>query len=233
MNELAVFMPVKSEITLVIPTLKAITKIEDDHGAMIATNGLKSLTGMLSAAESIRKSAKQPHIDAGKLIDEHHKQFTFEAINVQSHLKRVLLDWNQLLTKKKEAERRALEEAKRIEDEKRIAEMARNVTPPDDDFAALLKPDNQLKREIIVKEEAIKTEQYVADKKHESAIKQVEAQKVKGVRKVWTFIVESPSVVPAEFLIVDESLIRKAVLGGAREIPGVRIFEEERMAARS
>jgi len=46
-------------------------------------------------------------------------------------------------------------------------------------------------------------------------------------RKHWTFEVVKESEVPREFLAIDETAIRKAVNAGAREIKGVRIFEEE------
>jgi hypothetical protein len=53
-----------------------------------------------------------------------------------------------------------------------------------------------------------------------------------SVRQVWKFEVASPSDVPREFLKVDESLIRAAVNRGVREIPGVRIFAEDQVAQR-
>jgi hypothetical protein len=232
MNELVVFNPIKTEMGLTLPNLKTITKVVDDQGALVASLGLKSLTGMLSAAESLRKSVKQPHIDAGKLIDDHYKTMTTEAMAVQAQLKRVLLDWNVELGKRKEAERKALEEAKRIEDEKRQLEMARDVTPTMDDFDSLLKPDVQVQRETIIHQENLKVDQFVADKKHASAVKAIEKQTVKGVRKVWRFAIVDANLIPREFLTVDQPTVNAAIKEGKRDIPGLRIYEEEIMAAR-
>lgn len=47
--------------------------------------------------------------------------------------------------------------------------------------------------------------------------------------KVWTFEVTDPAAVPREFLTIDQTKIRDAVRTGAREIPGVRIFQETRI----
>jgi hypothetical protein len=44
-------------------------------------------------------------------------------------------------------------------------------------------------------------------------------------RKTWTFEIEDATQIPREFLMVDEKGIRAAVKNGAREIPGVRIFQ--------
>jgi hypothetical protein len=52
-------------------------------------------------------------------------------------------------------------------------------------------------------------------------------------RKAWTFEVMDASLVPAEYKIVDEQLIKDAVKMGAREIPGVRIFEETKTVFRT
>jgi len=236
MNELTLFNPVKTEMGLTIPNLKSITKVVDEPGALVATLGLKSLTGMLSAAESLRKTIKQPHIDAGKLIDEHYKAMTTEALAVQSQLKRVLLDWNVELNARKAREVAALEAAKRQEDENRRLLEARNVTPAADDFDNLLRAPVDVQREVIIHQENAKVEQFVADKQHASAVKAIEKQTVKGVLKVWRFEVVDEIKVPREFLMVNEMAIRKAI-NAATDCPaaiaGVRIYQEEIMAARS
>lgn len=51
--------------------------------------------------------------------------------------------------------------------------------------------------------------------------------KIKGLRKDWKFEIINPQLVPRQFLQVAYSLIDTAVKGGTREIPGVRIYEEE------
>jgi len=45
--------------------------------------------------------------------------------------------------------------------------------------------------------------------------------------KRWTFTVEEPSVVPRKYMMVDDRAIRAAVRNGVRDIPGVKIYQEE------
>lgn len=55
---------------------------------------------------------------------------------------------------------------------------------------------------------------------------------LKGASKVWRFEVTDPTLVPREFLAVDEVAIRKAVMAGSREIAGVRIYQEDKLSIR-
>lgn len=48
----------------------------------------------------------------------------------------------------------------------------------------------------------------------------------------WTHEVLDPSLVPRNYLMVNEAAIKAAVAGGLRNIPGVRIFETVRTAIR-
>lgn len=63
------------------------------------------------------------------------------------------------------------------------------------------------------------------------------APKVQGVltRSVWKFEVTDPALLPREFLLVDESKIRKIVnaLQGDTNIPGVRVYAEKQVTARA
>jgi hypothetical protein len=49
------------------------------------------------------------------------------------------------------------------------------------------------------------------------------------VSKRWTFEIEDFSLVPRNFLQVDEKSIREAIRDGVREIAGVKIFQEEQI----
>ena len=52
------------------------------------------------------------------------------------------------------------------------------------------------------------------------------------IKKVWTFQVENPALVPEQYKVVDEKKIRAAIASGIREIPGVRIFLSPQVAVR-
>lgn len=53
-----------------------------------------------------------------------------------------------------------------------------------------------------------------------------------SVKKVWKFYIKNESLIPREYLIVNETKIREAVRNGVREIAGVEIKQEESLAIR-
>lgn len=55
---------------------------------------------------------------------------------------------------------------------------------------------------------------------------------VKGLTKRWTFEILDSNQIPREYLIVDETAIRKAINAGVRTIPGVSIFQSESLTIR-
>jgi len=50
-----------------------------------------------------------------------------------------------------------------------------------------------------------------------------------ATRKVWTFRLVDINLVPREYLTLDEAKVRKAIAAGVREIPGLEIYQEERV----
>lgn len=55
---------------------------------------------------------------------------------------------------------------------------------------------------------------------------------VKGTTRRWTFKITDATLVPREFLIVDEVAIRKAILAGTRSIAGIEIFQDTSLTIR-
>lgn len=51
-------------------------------------------------------------------------------------------------------------------------------------------------------------------------------------QKKWDYIIEDASLVPREYLIVNEKKIKEAIAGGVRNIPGVKIYEKEELIMR-
>lgn len=50
------------------------------------------------------------------------------------------------------------------------------------------------------------------------------------VKKVWAFEVMDLSLLPLQYMVADEVKIRAAVLSGIRDIPGVRIYQDDRVS---
>lgn len=55
---------------------------------------------------------------------------------------------------------------------------------------------------------------------------------VKGTTKTWAFEITDAAQVPRQYMEINESLIRKAVQAGTRDIPGVKIFQKESLSIR-
>jgi len=60
----------------------------------------------------------------------------------------------------------------------------------------------------------------------ESSVTRTESGANSHVRKAWKHEVMDATLVPREYCLPVDKLIRQAVQGGLREIPGVRIYEE-------
>lgn len=89
--------------------------------------------------------------------------------------------------------------------------------------------DGLIDSSIQEKIEQLKAEPVVAPVTHVPAFG---SKAVKGVTKRWTFEVTDPTLVPREYLVVDEGKIRTAMNAGTRDIPGVRFFQTESLTSR-
>lgn len=54
-----------------------------------------------------------------------------------------------------------------------------------------------------------------------------------STRKVWKHEITDATAIPREFLKVDEQAIRQAIRDGRRDIPGVRIYQDDQLAVRA
>ncbi len=233
MNELTLFTPIKTDMAPAIADAKSVKKIETHGQALAANMTLKQVKAILAAAKNLKDTLKRPHIDANKMIDEQFNRIAKEIGDAETHLKQLLIAFNAAEERKKEEERKILEEKKRKEDEARQLAAARDVTPAVDDFDALLLDDKEIERKAIIQEANAEVEQYVADKQHVAAMKQLDQKVVKGIRTVTRFEVQNEDEVPRKFLMVDEQALRKHFAENPQSIvPGVRSWPEQVMAAR-
>jgi len=115
------------------------------------------------------------------------------------------------LMKSKIGQYRAVQEQKRRE-----AEIAAKKAA--DDLQKKL--DEEAK---VTGTEPVKVETPIIAKKE--SITRTETGSAHG-RKIWAFEIVDVKAVPREYLVVSDTLIRDAVKGGIRQIPGVEIFEK-------
>jgi hypothetical protein len=146
-------------------------------------------------------------------VDE-HKLYLTEKIAQEkesSRLQGIAKEQKELELKQKEEARKLQAEKDGIEQEKK--ELARQKAEEEAAF----------QRKIQAEKEELERQEKE---------RQLEAEKSKNLRKDWDFEIVNPTLVPREFLTVDETMIRNAVKKGIREISGVRIFQNEKVVLR-
>lgn len=78
--------------------------------------------------------------------------------------------------------------------------------------------------EKIAKKEKVPVSEVVASMETKETVLATDKTTVK---KIWTFEIIDENKIPREYLVADETKIRKAIIGGMRKIDGIKIFEKE------
>lgn len=231
MMQIQSFDKLKSEIAIKIaPSLSIVVKDDDSmNKALLAGKEVKHFAKLI---EDKRKELVKPLNDQVDEINAYAKSLKEMPLQAEIHLKYQLASWENKKRAEREAEQKRLDEeakkrqqeleAKQKEDRERMA------------LAAEFGYDDEadLKRQEIIAKADQEREQAQLDKDIKSESKAIESNKVSGARTVWKFEVTDANLVPREFLIVDETKIRKAMNAGLRELPGVRFYEDTQIALR-
>jgi hypothetical protein len=175
---------------------------------------LKGIKGSLATIEDARTRITKPLNDSLREVNAQAKAAAAPFLAEEQSIKRAMIAYSD------EQERLQREEQRRANE---IAEAERR------------------RQQEIADRARAKGQEGKAEKHEERAqavaapIIQREQPKIAGVSipKVWTYEITDESVIPREYLIVDETKIRKVVtaLKGGTNIPGVRAFEQKRIAA--
>lgn len=202
--------------------------------------------------EALRKARVAPLRAEVASIDALFKRILAPLADLDGRAKRQLGAWNAAeaarVQREQEAARRKQEEAAAAEAE---AERKRRAAEDQERVA------RQRAAEAASLEERRKREAEASEARHRQALAAQEAQAAsmaqaaavvaepapaaRGVRTDsgsvsqvtrWTFEVLDPAQVPREYLTVDEKAIRRAVLAGVREVPGVNIYPEAGLRVR-
>lgn len=218
-----------------------------------AANALRTLKKLLREVEDSRTLAKAPFLEFGRRIDGLAKDF---ALEIEAESKRVngLLNTYQAeqFRIQQEAERKRQAEIARIEAERRAAERAEQKRLAELEAqrrreleAAKAKDRAEAYRIALAQQEAREKEKLEAEKAKMTVAPIVmpapvqAAPRAEGmiVRKVWKFeVLDAGKVLLAhpEFCRVDVIAIDviRALAGGLRECPGLRIWEETQTGVR-
>lgn len=107
------------------------------------------------------------------------------------------------------------------------AEAARLAQIQAEERLRLQKAEDERKR--IAEDARVKEAEEMAEFDRQEALKKQESEKVKGLRKVLKFEVADESKLPRELMSPDDSKIRSALKEGLRDIPGLRIWAEDKI----
>jgi len=178
--------------------------------------------------DGARKGAVGPLNAQVKEINSIFRPLTDALGAFESGAKRLVLAWKQ----HEQAQRRRMqEEAQRREVEAAQREAAAQARA---DAAT----SEKTRAKALAEAEAASVEQMVA------SVSVLPGPAPRGLRTDsgssstrtgWNFKVMKPELVPREYLVVNEKLIREVVCkkDGVREIPGVAIYEEESLSVRA
>ena len=225
MNQVMAIMPESIEDPRIEPVAKEISTLthqvdtfevgnadDFEHGAGI----LMTIKALSKDVESQRKKITQPLDQAKREVMDLFRPLTDSLLNAERKVKRRLVTW------KSEQDRIAREEQRKAEQRAR-KERERLQKQADE-----AEEKGRGERAEILRDRAATTV---------AAAPPTAAPKVAGIstRPVWKFEVIDASKVPDQYKTVDEKKIGGVVraLKGDTDIPGVRVWEESTMAARS
>jgi hypothetical protein len=211
---------------------KMIVATQDDVAA--ATNLLSIIKTSEKALEEQRTFLVKPLNDHVKTINNRFKLYSQPLERATTVLKNKILHFNREMQRlreeelakrrKAEAEERARQEAeaRRIREEAEAAAAAEAL--------ATGKP---------YEAPVIETPQFVAPPAPPPAPSYQVQKTVRAdlgtatAKKKWTYEIEDENLIPREYMTADLKKIGAVVKAGIRNIPGVRIFEEDTLQVRS
>ena len=181
-----------------------------------------------SKFEADRKAEKQPHLDAGRAVDEAWKPLTAGAERVakigKAALTPFLVEQDRI---KREAEAEARRKADEAAAEARAAAQAAETT-----FAGAIARDEAIERAEAAQAEAAALARQKANAKGAGMARAV------SLRSTWRGEIADRKALlthvavtrPEELTAFLQAWMEQAIRGGARALPGVKIWEEREAA---
>jgi hypothetical protein len=211
---------------------------------------LKQVKAAMKRLDDLRKGMTRPLDAAKKAIMDFFRTPEEKLSRAEAGIKRAMIAYSDEQERIRREEQRKAEEAARKERE-RIEAFAREAERKGREKAEAERKAAEAAASAGRAAEAAKlmakaaaTEERAAAKSEEATQQAAmvvapvisrEPPKVSGIstREVWLFEVTDPAAVPREYLVVDESKIRKVVgaLKGDTRIAGVRVYSDKRMAS--
>lgn len=192
-------------------------EIKTNVSYTLAAEELQRIKGAAKKLEAVRKSITQPMDAAKEAVMDFFRAPALKLTEAETQIKAAMRAYQADLDKKAEEARREADAIAAAERERlalaaaKAAEEGRH-----DDAAAIV----EAVADVVALPIAVRS-----------------APTVKGISfaKVWKFEIVDDSLIPREYLLVNETAIRKVVsaLKGKTNIPGIRVFEDEQISSRA
>lgn len=211
---------------------------------------LKQIKTAMKRLDDLRKGMTRPLDAAKKAIMDFFRAPEEKLTRAEAGIKRAMIAYSDEQERIRREEQRKAEEAarkerERLEDIARETERkAREKAESERKAAEAATAAGRAAEAAKLMARAAATEERAAAKAEEvtqqaamvvAPVIHREAPKVSGIstREVWLFDVVDAAAVPREYLMVDESKIRKVVgaLKGDTCIAGIRVYSDKRMAS--
>lgn len=191
-------------------------KITTPEAFTFAGSKLAEVKARAKTLDELRREATRPLDQAKKKIMDWFREPQDRLMRAEAAIKRAMSDYSAEQDRIRRAEQARLEERARRERERLEKRAAAAAAAGKEEKAAEL----EQQAAVVV-----------------APIVQTAAPKVEGVsfREVWKFEVTNPALVPLDYQMPDEQKIGSVVRAtkGSVQIPGVRVWSEKQVAARS
>jgi multidrug efflux pump subunit AcrA (membrane-fusion protein) len=230
LNSLQKFDPLKAEAAIIARPAMAI-KVIDDETQTQALEQAKTVKALINRVELKRKELVAPHNDFVKEVNSYAKEITTDLSKAELYLK------GQLSARAAELEKIRQEAARKAEEERRKkeAELQAKAAAEAEErkLDEMFGSDEENAKAQAVQQAALEREQKQINKEFAKDVRVASSMNVSGAKKVWLFELTDLTKVPREFLALDEKKVRAAIKDGAREIAGLRIYEDFNISVRT
>lgn len=224
MSELSAFDGLAADLALAVTPLKSIA-VADKETCDKATQARREVKQWEKRIEEKRKELVGPLNDQVKRINEYAKKISVPIDETVAHIDGQLKAFERELERVRQEEgKKALEAKLKAEEEARLKIQAQY---DEAQTVAMFQQAPEVAEQTMAKAESeAQRIEFETSKQYKDALRDIKANKVAGVRKIWRYEIIDPAQVPTAFLMVNESAISAAVKSGARSIQGVRIYED-------
>ncbi|MBX3044870.1 MAG: hypothetical protein KF896_14250 [Ignavibacteriae bacterium] len=203
LTAMAKFNDAKEQIAKLTSNCQRIV-INSNESLETAKNLAKTAKKVETLIEDKRKEITAPILAEKKKIDDFAKSITNDLNKAMNGLRSQILSYEKKLQEEREAEaRRIEEERKRIEEELKAKALEGKIDESDT-------------AQVLVE---------LKEQEHQAQI----STKSSSIRLTWTYDVIDESVIPREYLTIDERKIKDAITAGKREITGLKIYQKEQL----